>query len=238
MKTKGNQAVAPWLEQRLRSARAAHRLGAVGLLAVAAVVLLVTFALIYAALWFTFGLHTESDEVILWVSLAALPLLFVGNATADRRELETFSISTGTFHDRPVHIDIPLLGGGSTVNPLAPDSAHSFVKMIASILCTGPRLTAAAFGVLGKVRRLGAVDVEGCAGVLAFLAAQDGRVPFAAVVPAVPRGHDVAAVLTHLQEIDGVMLLKSEPPGLSLESDLRAELRSLLPQRRKSQAEA
>jgi hypothetical protein len=110
--------------------------------------------------------------------------------------------------------------------------------MIASILCTGPRLATAAFGVLGKVRRLAAVDVPGCAGVLAFLAGQDGRVPFAEVVPAVPPGHNVAAVLTQLQEIDGVMVLKSEPPGLSLTSDCRAELRPLLPKRRQKEAEA
>ena len=238
MQTKQDHAVAAWLEQKLRSARAAHRLGAAGLLAVAAVVLLVTFALVYAALWLAFGWRTGSDEVVLWVSLVVLVLLFIGNATADRRELETLSVSAGTFHDRPVHIDIPLLGGGSTVNPLAPDSARSFVKLIASLLCTGPRLAAAAFGALSKVRRLGAVDVESCAGVLAFLAARDGRVPFAEVVPAVPRGHDVAAVLTQLQEIDGVMLLKSEPPGLSLESGLRTELRPHLPKRRKTRADA
>src|SRR5439155_5441766 len=140
-------------------------------------------------------------------SAAVLALLFVGNATTDRRYLETLSFTTGTFHDRPVTIYVPLVGAGSTINPLAPDTVHSFVKLITSVLYTGPSLATAAVRVLARARRLAAVDVEGCAAVLAFLAARDGRVPVGEVVPAVPAGHDGAAVMTQLQEIDGVMLL-------------------------------
>ena len=52
----------------------------------------------------------------------------------------------------------------------------------------------------------------------------DGPVPFPEIAAAIPEGHDVVAVLTQVQKLEGVRLVTSEPAGLSLFSDLRAEL--------------
>jgi hypothetical protein len=62
------------------------------------------------------------------------------------------------------------------------------------------------------------------AAVLALLAAGDGPVALAEVVPGIPAGHDVVAVLAQVQEIDGVSFVPSEPAELSLHSDLRRDL--------------
>jgi hypothetical protein len=159
------------------------------------------------------------------LSGAVLALLFIGNATTDRRDLEKLSFTTGTAHGKPVSIYVPGVGLGSTINPLAPESIHSFAKMITSILFLGPRLATEGFRSFALAGRLAGLDIAGCAAVLAALAGKDGPVPFAELVPAIPAGHDLTTVLTQVQEIEGVRLVTSEPAGLSLFSDLRQQLR-------------
>ena len=150
--------------------------------------------------------------------------MFVANAVTPRGALQDYSFTTGTTHGKPVTIVIPFVGVGSTINPLAPDSMRSFVKVLADIVLGGPRLMAVAMGMLAGSQRLDGMDVAGCAAVLAFLAERDGPVPFPEIAAAIPEGHDVVAVLTQVQKLEGVRLVTSEPAGLSLFSDLRAEL--------------
>jgi hypothetical protein len=203
-------------------------LGAAGQFLVGLVMVFVTFWIVYAVVWLGFDwLIPVTHWTRMWISLVVVVLLFVGNATTDRAYLESYSFTTGTFNDKPVSISIPGLGTASTINPLAPDSAHSIVKMIASVLFAGPRQVTGACRLLSRALRLRKLDQKGCAAALAFLADQDGRVRFQEVAAAIPSGHNVVAVLEQLHELDGVMFLKSEPPGLTLLSDFRKELRSL-----------
>jgi hypothetical protein len=230
-----SQAVETWLKQKTRTLAAGNSAAAIGLFLLAILLLFVTFWIIYAVIYLGFNwLIPHSHVTRLWISGLVLVLLFVGNATTDRQYLETYSFTTGTHSDTPVSINIPFVGEGSTINPLAPDSAHSYVKMITSALYCGPRQVTTGLRLLGRARRLSRIDVPGSAAVLAFLATKDARVPFEEIVPVIPAGHNVAAVLEQLHEIDGVLfLLKSEPAGLSLVSDCRDELRKLNPVRRK-----
>jgi len=220
--------VATWLARHIRGRITLLLLGSAGQFLLALAVLFVTFWVVYGVFWLGFNwLIPVTHATRVWVSLVVVGLLFVGNATTDREYLESYSFTTGTHNPKPVSITIPGIGVGSTVNPLAPDSAHSYVKMITSVLYTGPRLVTASFRFLARAFRLRGMDREGCAAALAFLAAQDGRVPFQEVAEAIPRGHDVCAVLEQLHEVEGVRFLKSDPAGLSLMSDFRQELRAL-----------
>jgi hypothetical protein len=216
------------LDSTIKARSASLLFGSVGLLLLSALALFVTFWVVYLVIYFGFDwIFHMSHTVRLWVSAGFVLLLFIGNATTDRGYLESYSFTTGTSSDRVVTIDIPGVVSGSTLNPLAPDSAHSYVKMITLVLYTGPRLVSNAFQLWRRAGRLRGIDQEACAAVLAFLAASDSKVPFAEVATVIPRGHDVAVVLEQLHEIDGVLFLKAEPAGLSLLSDFRDELRAL-----------
>jgi hypothetical protein len=220
------QAIAAWLAKETRERTVLLLLGSLGQLLLGVFALFITFCVIYAVLWLGLGwLIPLSHTARVWISLAVLALLFVGNATTDRAYLESYSFTVGFGNDKPVTFSIP--GMGSMVNPLAPDSAHSYVKMITNALYLGPRRVTDAICIFCRARQLRGIDREGCAAALVFLAEQDGRVPFQAVAAAIPRGHNVCAVLEQLHELHGVMFLKSEPPGVTLLSDFREELRNL-----------
>jgi uncharacterized protein YegJ (DUF2314 family) len=154
-------------------------------------------------------------------------LLFVGNATTDRGDPEPFSFTTGTFSNRPVSLYVPFVGMGSTINPLAPDSAHAFVKILTQFLLIGPRETMAAVRCLLRAWWAHALDAESCAAVLAVLVENRGSVPFSELTRAVPAGRSARAVLGQVQDINGVRLDTEELEGLSLSPTLRKELRKL-----------
>jgi hypothetical protein len=231
------QAVESWLQKKVRAERAKYLLGAAGLLFLAALVLFATYWLVYLVLYFGFEwLFPGSHVARLVGGLIVLVLLFIGNATTDRRYLETYSFTTGTSYGRPVTIHVPMVGGGSTINPLAPESVHSFAKFITGLLFTGPRWATEGVRLVGRERRLAGLDVEGCAAVLAALAKQDGVIPFAELVPVIPAEHDLVTVFTQVQYLDGVRTVRGERTGLMLLSDLRSELRRAVPLRRKKKA--
>jgi hypothetical protein len=226
---KRSAAVESWLRKKVRAERGKCLLGAAGLLLLAAIALFVTYWLVYVVLYFGFEwLFPGSHVARLLGSLLVVGLLFLGNATTDRRYLETYSFTTATPSDRPLTIHVPMVGAGSTINPLAPETVHSLAKFVTGLLFTGPRWATEAVRLVGRARRVGALDVKGCTPVLAVLAKQEGVVPFADLVPVVPEDHDLAAVFGQVQYLDGVRTVRGERAGLMLLSDLRSELRAVL----------
>jgi hypothetical protein len=78
---------------------------------------------------------------------------------------------------------------------------------------------------LRRAKRLVAIDAEGCGEILSFLLERDKRAPLTEIVAAFP-GRSLDALFPQLAELQGVLFLKSEPPGLSLSTDLRREMLS------------
>jgi hypothetical protein len=219
-----------WLEKKARSQARLSLLAAGLLFLLGLVVLSLTFGVIYLVIGCAFDWaipHSPSTRLI--ASLIVLGLLFVGNATTDRAYLESLSFSTGTSEEKPVSIYVPTVGMASTINPLAPDSAHSYVKVITIFLYTGPRLMTGAVRMWARARRFRQVDLAGLGAVLELLYRKDKRAPFEEIAAAVPPGHFVGAIVQQLRELDAVLFLKSPPPGLALTSDFRQEMRDLEP---------
>jgi len=187
------------------------------------VVMGLTFGIAYGAAWFFLvSFFTGATGWALWIAIALLIALFVGNLTTSREYLETFSFTTGTASD--VIVSVPVLDHhASTINPLAPDSAHSMLKMIVGLLFTGPRLIMAAFRGLQRRRRLENLDVDGCAALLSLLVEKGQRVSLTAVAAALPE-RPIPLLLPQLALMNGVLFLKSGEPGLSLSTDLRREI--------------
>jgi hypothetical protein len=226
---KRQQAVESWLQDQNRTNATSSLLEGIARLVGAAFVLFVTYWVIYVIIYLGFEwIWPHSHEVRLIIAGVVLVLLFIGNATTDRQYLEDLSFTTGTAESEPVTIYVPTVGYGSTINPLAPDSAHSYVKVITRVLFVGPRLATDAFRAFRRSRGLSRMDTEACAAVLTVLAEEDGPVPSEQIVPAIPRGHDPEQVLHDLVRIDGVRLETEEIVGLSLAPLLRAELRRVM----------
>ena len=155
------KSVAAWLQKTAKQNATGWLLVGCGLGALAIVVLFVSFWCIYLlSLFVTLSI---SHELRMWISLIGVGLLFLG-LLADPHELESYSFTTGTFHPKPVTVPLFGLGGhrGSTINPLAPDSAHSFIKMIAGIVSLGPRLAAEAWQRFRRSWRFSHMDIDGC----------------------------------------------------------------------------
>ena len=216
------RAVEPWLQRRIAEEIRVGWLGAAGLLVGGFFVTWLTFWIIYAVLWLVFP-GWLPYFVRLFCVAAGTALLFVGNARTDREYLEEYSFTTSASDNRVVTLYIPGVGLASNINPLAPDSLHSLIKVITSFLYTGPRLFNAGFRQYRRTQRLAKLDTSITAWMLAALLNRSGRVPFAELVPQMPE-HDPADVFPPLRDLAGVVFLNEEPPGLSLTAEFRGEM--------------
>ncbi|MGB0580189.1 MAG: J domain-containing protein [Limisphaerales bacterium] len=97
--------------------------------------------------------------------------------------------------------------------------------ILLDLVYSGPRLIRFSYDRLCLRCEFDAIDREICVGVLHAIHCQESRVSFIELEDAVP-GFDEMEHLRQLLLIKGVMNLKSDPPGLSINSDLRKEFGS------------
>ena len=220
-----------WLRKKAAADAAHYFLFALVLLSVGAVLLTVTFLFVCVALWAALNGAGSAVSEILWnrplhMSLAAIVtvaalcmvVLFFESARVNRKYLTRVSRRdrwpsqsaswTGGFVNLLVYSDIP---------------SH----LIANALLTGPRLVAGAWSCCRKAVRLSRLDVEAGSRVLAVLFSRPSRCSLEDLVQlsGVP---DPAKNAGQLRDIDGVVLIDLDPPGLTLSSELRRELAGVL----------
>ncbi len=156
------------------------------------------------------------------IATIAIPLLFVGNARISQETLGKYEMTTGTATDKVVVVP----GFGSNVNPLAPSSIISVFKMLGAVLFCGPRVTVWSFKQIGKVFRLLSLDIPGCAAVLTVLYDAGQRMSYHNISESID-GLNPVRVFKQLRLLDGVVFLQSDPPGISLGTNLRKELNGI-----------
>ncbi|MEE9297342.1 MAG: hypothetical protein V3W34_20580 [Phycisphaerae bacterium] len=218
-----NEQVVAWLQTKIFGQVVLRVLGGVAILFLGAGVVYATFWIIYGVTWFILHRLELGSGVLLMIPGAVVILLFLGNARTDREYLEEYSVSTGTFSDEVVTFYVPGIGMASNINPLAPDTMHTGVKLITSCLYTGPRMVTAALRMFHTAGRLAFLDRTGCAAVIAFLYARRGRATYADIMRGVPTLNPVK-IFPQMSSIDGVLVLSNEPAGLALSSRLSDEL--------------
>jgi hypothetical protein len=216
--------VQDWLTRWVARERATALGAAAAALAGGAFAYLITLAITDGAVWFIIAvLFSGSSTLAFFLSLGLMVALLFGELTTSREYLESYSFSTGTASDQVVTFDVPMVGMVSNINPLAPDSAHTFVKMIVSLLFTAPRLIMAGVRRIRRAKKLKDLDVDACAAVLSLLLERGQRVSLNEVMAAFPE-LPMERVFPQLGLIEGVLFLKTGQPGLSLSSDLRGEI--------------
>src|SRR6266480_495537 len=218
------EAVKAWLSRRVRVQSAQKVCGSLLTLLAGLATLAATWGLIYLVSLVALGRWIGHQHWLHSVlGLIVIPLLFIGNARTSREYLAEYSVTTGTASGGVVNFYLPGVGMVSNVNPLAPETLHSGVKMITDCLYVGPRVVVAAIRMFRKGVRLRQIDVEGCAAVIAVLQALGRKMSFQEIVNAV-EGLNPLTVFPQLHEIDGVLFLKTDPAGLALTSELKEEL--------------
>jgi hypothetical protein len=213
-----------WLSTWRAKEIATAVLGAVGGLILAAVLLVLAWGFIFMVTIFV-GLNWipyVDSWVFPLIATIAIPLLFVGNACVRKETLGKYELTTGTATDKLVTIP----GYGSNVNPLAPNSIITVLKIVADVLFCGPRVTLWSFRKIGRAFRLLPMDVPGCAAVLTVLHDAGQRMSYHDISESI-EGLNPGRVFSQLRLVDGILFLESEPAGLSLGTDLRKELNGI-----------
>jgi len=217
------QRVAQVLASIVRKEIALKIVGGVLVILLGLAVLTATFWIVYAAIWLGFRwLLPHSHEVRLLVSSVVVVLLFIGNARTSQEYLQQYKIDTDDGKEGYT-IYVPDVGIFTNVNFFSLNTMHSFTKVITDLLYVGPRLVVAGYRAFRNAARLKEMDVEGCAGILFLLLAREGRISFSEILKLAPVA-DPEKVIPQMAYIDGVLFMKSDPPGLTLGSELRERL--------------
>lgn len=224
MSAVSDERVGRWLERAIAGGKRRSILGGIVLSLFGGVVVFITFWVVYGLFWYITHYFLETSHAVrLMVAFGVVLLLFWGNLTTSRSYLESLSFSTGTASDEPVTLYIPGVGMGSTINPLAPDSMGSFVKMITSVLYTGPRIVMASIRSFRHAAKLSRLDRKTTREVLDLLWERNERVSFQEICGAFP-SLSPERFFGNLAVIDGILFLSSDPPGISLSTELRKEI--------------
>ncbi len=97
------------------------------------------------------------------------------------------------------------------------------VGFLRAVVFAGARLLRAAVRFQGKAWRLRRLELATSAALLAFLHAHEHRCPLSRIPDELRLG-DPRRSLSALQDIEGVLFLEKDPPGLALSGELREEL--------------
>ncbi len=203
------EGVKAWLgRQAERQAKACRMKGVLGF-ALAPVALVAAATLVYWLLrLFTHDqkYNLGDSKTCLWISLAVIPLMFLGNRVAPRRNLMEERMSGDAMDAAIAHSAI---GRGRVVGAL-----------FMWILFTGPRLVDWAVASRRESRRWLQMDTHCCAAVLWLLASRFKKVPYEDIQREIP-WLNADEIMPELMRIPGVLKLKAPPPGLALTDDLR-----------------
>jgi hypothetical protein len=222
------EAIAVWLRRRCRLMVLLNVAGSVASLLLGLLALFITFWVIYVGLYIAVNwIIPHSHDTRWWLSAALLTTLFVICIFTDLRWLERdFLASAAADYDEFTFAVAQVLG-----YPGMGTSAMTWVRFVSYLVCTGPRLVMQSPRLARQAARQHTFDVAGCAAVLRFLSRKDQRVPYEDTDEVIPAGHEGKRVYRHLRSLQGVIFLKSDPPGLSLTSTFRNELRMMKPKK-------
>ena len=210
-----------WLRKRSRQTGLGYVATAVAAFLIGFVVCTVTYMVIYGLLFCIMASFFMPDpNWVMIVGFIILVLLFIENARADRSYYDKLSFTSGSASSRIWWI--PRVG--SNINPLAPDSFRSIVKVICSVLFIGPHLVTSSVQLVLKAARLQRTNFDVCASILLVLLEERKRLPYTELHHRLPGLNPVKA-LEELKRVDGVLFLEVDPPGVALSSNLRAELK-------------
>ncbi len=221
-----------WLRKWAHTRALTNLLGGLGVVLAGSALVGATWGFTYLVSLFALGPWLGYHHWLLWAAgLILIPLLFWGNNQTSREYLSEYSVTVGTASEKIVSFYLAGVGTVSNINPLAPNTMHTGVKMIADIPYVTPRVVMSGLHLFGKSHRLQQLDLPGCAAVLYVLYTARRKVSFQEIANAV-EGLDPTRVFPQMRDIDGVLLLSADPAGLTLSPELRQTIGAAAASRR------
>lgn len=218
---KSDARVENWLERYRWQRMILLWLGSLGTALLAVPVLYVTWNVIWFVLLFAFNavVPLANLSMVTWVIWG---LLFVAHATANWQRLENFK-----FESEGKLVAARYAAYVSGVSSLAlvagPETMHSFVKLICLILLIGPSLVALSIKLAKAAMAAHRMDVPLVAAALKELLVANRRVLLDDMVSKIRSPHP-PQLLRELLLIDGVILLTSGDPSLTVTDSLRTSV--------------
>ncbi len=224
----GDRGFQRWLRGKCTIALAQNLLLAVAGLAGGAALLALIFFLAYGIVWFGFNHGVSAIANLLFgrrlqiphaaivaISAAFLALLFVENARVSR----DYWTDYGVPRTRSVLWLTGILGAIAALL----GNVGSSTRMSADLLLSGPRLIMAAGRALRRCHRLFFVDLRRLALGVSSLASRTSPASLSDLVAESPHSSP-EGVLTDLLALQAVILLRPNPPLITLDPDLREEI--------------
>lgn len=222
-RTKSDARVARWLDGYQRQRVRLLWLGSIGTALLAVPVLFVTSWVIWFVLMFAFKaiIPGSMTSVATW---GVFLLLFVAHVTVNRRNLEYLKFES---EGRLVAARYAArISGMSSLALLAgPETMHSFVKVISLTLLIGPSLVGLSWRLAQGAIAAQKMDVPLVALALKELLVASARTSMDSIAAKVGSS-DPPRLLRELLLIDGVILLNSDDPSLTLTDSLRTDVSS------------
>lgn len=100
---------------------------------------------------------------------------------------------------------------------------QNLAQLVGAWLYGGPHLISKGRRRIEKSRRLLTADIDGCSAVLHLLYSAGHRISYSDLTKQIT-GLDHVNVFNQLRDIDGILFLESNPPGMSLGTPLRKDL--------------
>ncbi len=213
-----------WLESKIRQECWLSVSGSIGLILLGSFVTFLTFWIIYGIAGFVgLSLFSVSHNGLLVFSGIIVAVLFIANAISDREHLERLEFEKGPGVTATIWIG-RLTGHGMTAAFVGPKNFSSFVKILSTIILSGPRLFALAWRLAYKAARLRRMDIATCARIISMLTKKESKIPITKIV-AKFSNIDPQIVFPQLRDINGIVFLLKEPIGLTITPGLVDEIR-------------
>ena len=127
---------------------------------------------------------------------------------------ETYRFA-GESETGTISLNLARANGNGWVLLFDPGIAHAFVRVIALLYLTAPRMLGLALMLHHKAERLKRMDVPLCTRIIGRLVRAQGRVSFEDLARDFPEA-DLAQMIQPLTDVDGVVFLDKKGPGMTL----------------------
>jgi len=204
-----------WFAEYIDRSAKYCRIGSIVLVPLSLIVAWLTYWIIWVTLWIGFRplFDLSNDAVGNW-AYVFLATIFAWQFLRGSEFEETYRFS-GESEAGTIQLNFARATGNGWVLLFDPGVAHGFVKVIALLYLTAPRMLGLALMLHHKAVRLQQMDVPACSRVIGLLMRAQGRVPIEKIAEEFP-DTDLSRIVPPLADVDGVVFLEKKGMGLTL----------------------
>ena len=204
-----------WFADYIDRSTKSCRIGSIVLVPLSLIVAWLTYWIIWVTLWIGFRpLFDLSNDAVGYLSYLFLAVMFTWRFLRGSEFEEEYRFS-GENETGTVTLNFSSTTGNGWVLLFDSGAAHGFVKVIALLYLTAPRILGLALMLHHKANRLKQMDVPACSRVIGMLMRAQGRVPVEKIADEFPEA-DLSQIIPPLGDVDGVVFLEKDGRGLTL----------------------